>query len=133
MAVCRRRGRAEPATGRINMTNVESTGTIRHFRRLRQLALIAPLAVTASAMVCSSASAAPEEEKVFVCKFVGTPGGADETLQTGQNPVSVSVNALPAGVPAQVGSTFNDQQGRSVVLAFDVGQPDPDVSECEQF
>ena len=32
--------------------------------------------------------------KVFVCKYVGTPG-VDEVLATGQNPVSVSVNAIP--------------------------------------
>ena len=61
--------------------------------------------------------------KVFVCKYVGTPG-VDERLQTGQNPISVSVNAIPAG--ASVGAYFADAQGRSLVIAFDTGQGDPD-------
>ncbi|MFY9227700.1 MAG: hypothetical protein WAO28_00005, partial [Candidatus Microsaccharimonas sp.] len=34
-----------------------------------------------------------EPKKVFVCKYVGTPG-VDERLQTGNNPISVSVNAI---------------------------------------
>lgn len=68
-----------------------------------------------------------EPKKVFVCKYVGTPG-ADERLQTGQNPISVSVNAIPAG--ATVGAFFADAQGRSFVLAFDVGQPEPSVDAC---
>ena len=71
--------------------------------------------------------AGPGGDKVFVCKYVGTPGD-DERLQTGQNPISVSVNAIPAG--AQVGAFFADAQGRSFVLAFDTGQPEPPVSDC---
>jgi len=66
-------------------------------------------------------------EKVFVCKYVGTPG-ADERLQTGDNPISVSVNAIPD--EASVGAFFADEHGRSYVLAYDVGQPQPGVSEC---
>lgn len=66
--------------------------------------------------------------KVYVCKYVGTPG-VDERLQTGQNPIDVSVNAIGED-PVVVGSYFNDAQGRSYVLAFDTGQPEPDVSEC---
>lgn len=69
--------------------------------------------------------------KVFVCKYVGTPG-VDERLQTGQNPIDVSVNALP--VPADqvvIGTEFNDEQGRSLVIAFDTGQdPEPSVDDC---
>ncbi len=71
-------------------------------------------------------------DKVFVCKYVGTPG-TDEVLQTGQNPISVSVNAIPNY--QGVGSYFADAQGRSYVLAEDTrtggGQTgEPDVSEC---
>lgn len=65
--------------------------------------------------------------KVFVCKYVGTPG-VDERLQTGQNPIDVSENAI-ANFQG-VGSYFNDAQGRSYVLAVDTGQPTPSVSEC---
>lgn len=65
--------------------------------------------------------------KVFVCKYVGTPS-VDERLQTGQNPIDVSINAIKDY--SGVGSYFNDAQGRSYVLAEDIGQPDPDVSQC---
>ena len=78
-------------------------------------------------MVASTASAGPGGDKVFVCKYVGTPG-VDERLQTGQNPISVSVNAIPGG--ASVGAFFTDAQGRSFVLAFDTGQPEPPLSAC---
>ena len=66
--------------------------------------------------------------KVFVCKFVDIPG-VGERLQSGQNPISVSVNAIPLG-NVKVGSEFADRHGRSLVIAFDVGQPEPDPSEC---
>lgn len=70
--------------------------------------------------------------KVFVCKYVGTPG-VDEVLQTGNNPQSVSVNAIPDY--QGVGSYFADAHGRSYVLSEDTrtggGQEGvPDVSEC---
>jgi LPXTG-motif cell wall-anchored protein len=127
MAVVGDRERAELTIGRITVTDFERTATKRGSSRLRRLALIAPLAVAGTALVGSSVSAGPGGDKVFVCKYVGTPG-EDERLQTGQNPISVSVNAIPAG--AQVGAFFADQQGRSFVLAFDTGQPEPPVSEC---
>lgn len=60
--------------------------------------------------------------KYFVCKYVGTPG-QNETLQTGQNPISVSGNALPDGT--NVGDSFTDQHGRSYVIALDTGQDEP--------
>jgi hypothetical protein len=67
-------------------------------------------------------------DKFFVCKYTGTPG-VDEVLQTGQNPISVSKNAIPQD-PVVVGSFFADAQGRSFVLAEDVGQPKPPASDC---
>lgn len=76
-----------------------------------------------------SAGADPNDnKKYFVCKYVGTPG-QDEELQTGNNPISVSGNAIPA-TPVVVGAFFSDQQGRSFVLAEDTGQPEPPVSAC---
>ena len=65
--------------------------------------------------------------KVFVCKYVGTPGD-DERLQTGQNPISVSISALKNFV--SIGSFFNDEQGRSIAIAFDEGQPEPSPDDC---
>jgi hypothetical protein len=70
---------------------------------------------------------AAEPHKVFVCKYVGTPGDG-EVLQTGDNPISVDIHAIPDF--QGVGSFFADKQGRSYVLAFDTGQPEPDPSLC---
>jgi hypothetical protein len=70
----------------------------------------------------------PDDLKVFVCKYVGKPG-VDERLQTGQNPISVSINAIPQH-PVDIGSYFADAQGRSYVLAWDTGQPEPSASSC---
>jgi len=70
----------------------------------------------------TGASLVVESKKVFVCKYVGTPG-VDERLQTGQNPISVSVNSIKDF--HGIGSFFNDAQGRSYVLAFDVSGQAP--------
>ena len=85
------------------------------------LAVVASLALTANV-----AMAGDENDKVFICKYVGTPG-VDEVLQTGQNPISVSVSATGG---AAIGSFFSDSQGRSYVLAADIGQPEPPVTDC---
>jgi hypothetical protein len=76
----------------------------------------------------TATSTSDKAQKVFVCKYVGTPG-VNERLQTGQNPIDVDVHAIGES-PVVVGSYFNDAQGRSYVLAFDTGQPDPSVSSC---
>src|SRR5690242_8451498 len=69
----------------------------------------------------SPAHAAVPADKYFVCKYVGTPGD-DERLQTGQNPISVSGNAIKED-PIIVGSFFADKQGRSYVLEVDNTPP----------
>ena len=67
-------------------------------------------------------------KKVYVCKYVGTPG-QNERLQTGGNPINVSVNAIQNF--QGIGSYFNDQQGRSFVVAWDSGDgQEPPVSMC---
>ena len=69
-------------------------------------------------------------KKVFVCKYVGTPG-VDERLQTGQNPISVSVNSIQNNQwDGTVPGYFSDAHDRSYVLAYDEGQAKPDVSDC---
>ena len=62
--------------------------------------------------------------KDYVCKYVGKPG-ADERLQTGQNPIWVDTAATE-------GTWFNDGQGRSYVLIADTVKltPEPDASQC---
>ncbi len=93
--------------------------------------LVATLALIGCAIGASASNAATADQggglKVFVCKYVGKPG-VDERLQTGNNPIDVSVNSIKDY--AGVGSSFSDAQGRSYVLAEDNGQTTPDVSQC---
>jgi hypothetical protein len=73
-----------------------------------------------------------EAKKVFVCKYVGTPG-TNERLQTGNNPISVSVNAIQNNQwDGTVPGWFSDAHDRSYVLAYNTGQPEPSVSECPE-
>ena len=104
--------------------------------RRRVLALAGVTAAAGTVMVLSSlgssATAAPAAvapaAKYFVCKYVGKPG-VNERLQTGNNPIDVSGNAIGEN-PVVVGSFFNDAQGRSFVLAQDTGQRKPPRSAC---
>ena len=76
---------------------------------------------------------AQPDGKVFVCKYVGAPG--EEVLQTGDNPISVSVNSIPefkdfeGPIEDLVGEVFTDNQGPSLVLEVDIGQEEP-AAEC---
>jgi len=73
-----------------------------------------------------------QPNKVFVCKYVGTPG-TDERLQTGQNPISVSINAIQNNQwNGTVPGWFSDAHDRSYVLDYDRGQPEPSVSLCPE-
>jgi hypothetical protein len=94
------------------------------------------LALMGSALISNVGAAPPPDKveplKVFVCKYTGKPG-VDEVLQTGSNPISVSVNAIKNY--AGIGSYFNDGQDRSYVLAEDTrtggGQEgEPSVTLC---
>jgi hypothetical protein len=94
-------------------------------------AMSALLVISAFALILASQAApvaATDNAKWFVCKYVGTPGD-DERLQTGQNPISVSENAIGIS-PVVPGTFFNDSQGRSYVLVEDTGQDEPDASQC---
>ena len=83
--------------------------------------------IIVAVVLAACTTAVGAESKWFVCKYVGTPG-VDERLQTGENPISVGGGSLPQ--PIIVGTFFNDSQGRSFILAEDVGQPEPDPSDC---
>ncbi len=98
----------------------------------------ATMGVLAGPASASSSSTEGQPEKVFVCKYVGTPD-VDERLQTGNNPIEVSVNAIPiyTGQPASdlIGQEFADAQGRSIVIAVSPvrggGQGDePTIEDC---
>ena len=117
------------------------SSTTRTTATTRVLGAAALLAGTTLAAFAAPAVADPSEgqpEKVFVCKYVGTPD-VDERLQTGNNPIEVSVNAIPiyTGQPAidLVGQEFADAQGRSIVIAVSPvrggGQGDePTIEDC---
>lgn len=102
---------------------------------MKILVLLVAFAALAASWASMAKATQPDDAgvKVFVCKYVGTPG-EDERLQTGQNPIDVSVNAIPDY--QGVGSYFADAQGRSFVLGPEHEASDhvdePDVSECPQ-
>jgi len=99
----------------------------------RFVAALMAMAVVISNVIMPASSAfaystTTPSDKVYVCKYVGTPG-VDERLQTGDNPISVSINSLKGF--SGLGSFFNDKQGRSVAIAWDNGdRQEPPVSMC---
>ncbi|HWT39718.1 MAG TPA: hypothetical protein VN081_00335, partial [Dongiaceae bacterium] len=94
-------------------------------------AAIACLVMVVVVGTVMSTAHAGDPDKVYVCKYVGTPH-VDERLQTGQNPIEVSVNAIQQNEwNGQVPGWFSDAHDRSYVLGYVVkGQPEPSVSEC---
>jgi hypothetical protein len=107
-------------------------------------ALIASTGVVLMA-TASTAHADPSVHKVFVCKYVRTPGGDHELLQTGQNPISVDTNALEkegftAVYPSESQFPFwyEDGHDKSVAFAWDTEQGDgqggePGLEDCPAF
>jgi hypothetical protein len=109
----------------------------------------AALMLGISVVATAAANPPPKEDKdpkkVYVCKYVGTPG-AGEVLQTGQNPIEVSANAIDGDLeyPDGVGDEFADAQGKSVVIGWvgtddvplpvltieDCPAPDPGETDC---
>jgi len=76
----------------------------------------------------ATADAGVSHEKVFVCKYVGQPR-VDERLQTGGNPIDVSISSIKPF--AGLGSYFADEHGQSFVLAWaDKGVPEPPITDC---
>ncbi len=84
---------------------------------------------TAAPTTVKETTTTEKEHKWFVCKYVGTPG-VDERLQTGDNPISVDGHSIATFPNLVIGAFFADAQGRSVVIAQDTGQPEPDADEA---
>lgn len=84
---------------------------------------------TTTAGPAAGSEAPPNEKKVYVCKYVGTPY-VDERLQTGDNPIWVSENAIPdpEGDGVHIDDEFADKQGRSIVIQ--IGGEDPGIGAC---
>ena len=87
----------------------------------------ASLAAALLLSMAPTAAHADAQPKVYVCKYVGTPG-TDERLQTGQNPIEVAAPALP-DFPGTFPWAFADRHGRSVAIGF-VGGPVLTVADC---
>ena len=72
----------------------------------------------------AKATTTTEQKKSFICKYVGN--GVDERLQSGQNPILRDRKDGDV-----IGTFFNDNQGRSVVIGFgNPGDPDMSISDC---
>jgi hypothetical protein len=113
-----------------------------HTRTIVAIPLLATLSLAGSTLIlpsgvlaASDAGDASATHKVFVCKYVGTPG-VNERLKAGQNPISVDLHAIDeyrtfdGDIDSLVGGHFADAQGRSFVIAVDRGQPEPPVTVC---
>ena len=72
-----------------------------------------------------------DPHKVYVCKYVGTPG-AGEVLQTGQNPIEVDSHALEGGgFSGAFPFEFSDAHGRSVAIGWSgKGYPELGLESC---
>ena len=106
----------------------------KKIQSLTQVCLALLLSVASTNLLSATASAYSltnpngDFKKVYVCKYVGTPG-VNETLQSGNNPISVSTNALANFTG--LGSFFKDGQNNSIAIAWDNGDNvEPPVSMC---
>ena len=107
-------------------------------KQLMLLLGILSLLIPAGFVISGSANA-DHTHKVFVCKYVGTPG-VDEILQPSENnPIEVDVHSIPGyngqEAEALIGLEFADQQGRSLVIEVSLtpggGQGDePSIEDC---
>ncbi len=90
----------------------------RRVGRGTAMAVAVGLAMMGGIATAVTASAGDDAHKVWVCKYVGTPG-QDERLQTGQNPIPVSVHSIQHNQwNGVVPGWFSDRQDRSFVLAY---------------
>ena len=116
-----------------------------HSRTILAIPILATLTLAGSTLVlpsgalaASDGSDASSTHKVFVCKYVGTPG-VDERLKAGKNPISVDLHTIDeyrdfqGDIDTLVGGHFADAQGRSFVLVVDRGQAEPPVSDCPGY
>ena len=111
------------------MTTPTTTTPVSATRRLLSISAAATIAAVGGLVALSApAHAADADSKVWVCKYVGTPGD-DEVLKEGKNPISVSGNSVDKDKDGQVfvGDQFADAQGRSVVVQIEGKDPGPDI------
>src|SRR5215211_7945739 len=106
------------------MTTTTTTTPRSATRRLLSTSAAATIAVIGLVALSAPAHAADANSKVWVCKYVRTPGG-DEALKEGKNPIKVSGHSVDQDKDSQifVGDQFADAQGRSVVVQIDGEDP----------
>jgi hypothetical protein len=109
------------------------TGRIAHLRSRRIFAVSLALGLALAGGI-PTATAGPDasggvsHDKVFVCKYVGQPK-VDERLQTGDNPIDVSVSTIRSFDGLR--SYFGDSHDQSFVLAWaDKGVSKPPITDC---
>lgn len=99
-------------------------------KKKKVLAVFAAIIMAASAVWYVAFPASADNHKVYVCKYVGTPGD-DERLQTGQNPIEVSVNAAElTNWDGHSFGVFVDAHDRSFVLGPVPMTPEPTAADC---
>jgi len=78
-------------------------------------------------------AAAPDDTKVWVCKYSGTPG-VNEQYKDGKNPIEVSVSTIDDTSdfdPVTGTGYFPDSQGRSYSLGYSSSfTGDPTIEDC---
>jgi hypothetical protein len=106
------------------MTTTTTTTPMSAARRLLSISAAATIAAVGLVGLSAPAHAADANSKVWVCKYVRTPGG-DEVLKSGKNPIEVSGNSVDKPKDGQVfvGDQFADAQERSVVVQIDGKDP----------
>src|SRR4029450_12453999 len=111
------------------MTTTTTTTPMSAARRLLSISAAATIAAVGLVALSAPAYAAPASSRVWVCKYVGTPG-EDERLQTGNTQIRVSGNSADKDKDGQVfvGDQFADAQGRSVIVQIE-GE-DPGIEAC---
>jgi hypothetical protein len=111
------------------MTTTTTTTLMSAARRLLSISTAAAISAVGLVALSAPAHAAPTTSKVWVCKYVRTPGG-DEELKSGKNPISVSGNSVDKDEDGQifVGDQFADAQELSVVVQ--IGGDDPGADIC---
>jgi hypothetical protein len=112
---------------------------MRQFSKMTRLVSASLLSVSAVLFLAAPVYAdKPADEsnsihKSYVCKYVGKPG-VDERLQTGQNPIWVDNHSLTGkdNSDVNVGDTFSDAQGKSVVIVANTAKlnPEPSIDAC---
>jgi hypothetical protein len=111
------------------MTTTTTTTPRSAARRLLSISAAATIAAVGLVALSAPAYAADANSKVWVCKYVRTPGG-DEVLKAGKNPIEVNGHSVDKDKDGQVfvGDQFADAQGRSVVVQ--IGGEDPGADIC---